>query len=161
MKHLVLRCWWLVLSCVSITACFSPQFQDGQIMCGPNGECPPGLDCFGNVCRASDPGPDAPIGFPLTITLGGNMMGTVTSSPPGIDCGTDCSESFSSGTMVTLTATPMTGSAFVGWSGACSGTGTCTITVSTAVNVTANFAVDNSLVVALAGNGVGIVSSNP
>jgi hypothetical protein len=159
MNHLVLRCWWLSL--VFVSACFSPQFQDGQIMCGPNNECPPGLECFGGVCRADDPGPDASTGFPLTITLGGNMMGTVTSAPTGINCGTDCTETFASGTMVTLTATPNSGSTFVGWSGACSGTGACTITVSTAVNVTANFAVDNSLVVTLAGNGSGIVSSNP
>src|SRR5262249_31175417 len=119
MKHLVLRCWWLVFLSVFVTACFSPQFQDGQIMCGPNDECPPGLECFGGVCRTENPGIDAANTFPLSITLGGNMMGTVTSSPPGIDCGADCSEQYTSGTMVTLTATPMTGSVFVGWSGAC------------------------------------------
>ncbi len=52
MKHLVLRCWWLVL--VFVTACFSPQFQDGQIKCGPNDECPPGLTCSVGICRASN-----------------------------------------------------------------------------------------------------------
>jgi uncharacterized repeat protein (TIGR02543 family) len=159
MKHLVLRSWWLVL--VFVSGCFSPQFQDGQIMCGPNKECPPGLECFGTVCRAEDPGIDASTTFPLTVTLGGNSMGTVTSNPAGINCGTDCIEQFMSGTMVTLTASPNTGSTFMGWSGACSGTGTCTITVSTAINVTANFALDNSLMVVLAGNGSGLVSSNP
>ncbi|HEX5062858.1 MAG TPA: InlB B-repeat-containing protein [Kofleriaceae bacterium] len=130
-------------------------------MCGPNGECPPGLDCYGGVCRADNPGIDASNTFPLTISLGGNSMGTVTSNPAGINCGTDCTESFTSGTMVTLTATPTTGSLFVGWSGACSGTGACTITISTAVTVTANFALDNSLVVTLGGNGSGLVTSNP
>jgi hypothetical protein len=41
MKLLVLRCWWLAL--VVIGGCFSPQFKDGEIQCGPNDECPPGL----------------------------------------------------------------------------------------------------------------------
>jgi uncharacterized repeat protein (TIGR02543 family) len=159
MKLLVQRCWWLALAVLA--ACFSPQFNDGEIQCGPSDECPPGLSCFAGLCRTGDPGVDAAVGFPLTITLGGNMMGTVTSAPAGIDCGSDCSETFPSGSMVTLTATAMSGSTFVGWSGACSGTGTCTITVATAVNVTASFGVDNSLVVALSGNGSGIVSSNP
>jgi hypothetical protein len=160
MKHSMLRwCWLIALSFV--TACFSPQFKDGEIACGTSEECPPGLACFGGLCRTGNPGIDAPTGFPLTITLGGNTQGTVTSSPAGIDCGTNCSASFSPGTSVTLTATPMTNSIFVGWTGACSGTGTCTITVSSAVNITANFAVDNTLMVALAGNGNGFVSSSP
>jgi hypothetical protein len=144
-----------------VAACFSPQFKDGEIACGTSDECPPGLACYGGLCRIGNPGVDAATGFPLTITLGGNSMGTVTSTPAGISCGADCTANFSSGTMVTLTATPQGGSIFVGWSGACSGTGTCTITVETAVNVTANFAVDNSLMVVLAGNGSGIVSSSP
>ena len=55
--------------------------------------------------------------------------GTVTSNPAGINCGTDCGEDYASGTSVTLTATPMTGATFSSWSGACSGTGTCTVTM--------------------------------
>jgi hypothetical protein len=41
---------------------------------------------------------------------------------------------------VTLTATPDAGFSFSGWSGACSGTGTCSLTMSTAQSVTATFA---------------------
>jgi hypothetical protein len=41
--------------------------------------------------------------------------------------------------MVTLVATPGAFSTFAGWSGACSGTGTCVVTMSQARNVTATF----------------------
>jgi len=53
--------------------------------------------------------------FALTVTKAGTGKGTVTAS--GITCGTDCSESLDEGTVVTLTATPVTGSIFTGWSG--------------------------------------------
>jgi hypothetical protein len=63
----------------------------------------------------------------------------VTSSPTGISCGATCSASFASGTAVTLTAAAASGSTFTGWSGACSGTGACTVTMSAAQSVTATF----------------------
>jgi hypothetical protein len=56
-------------------------------------------------------------------------QGTITSSPPGISCGTSCAGSFPVGTVVKLTAKPIGGSKFGGWSGPCSGTGTCSITI--------------------------------
>jgi hypothetical protein len=59
----------------------------------------------------------------LTVTTTGTGAGTVTSSPAGIDCGVDCSEAYTTGTVVTLTATPGGSSTFTGWSGACTGTG--------------------------------------
>src|SRR5256886_10918301 len=58
-----------------------------------------------------------------TVIPAGTGSGSVTSSPAGITCGTTCSASFPVGTMITLTATPATGSTFTGWSGGgCSGT---------------------------------------
>jgi Divergent InlB B-repeat domain/Cep192 domain 4 len=76
----------------------------------------------------------------LTVTKNGTGSGTVTSSAPGIACGTDCSESMPVGTPVTLTATAASGSVFMGWSGACSGTAaTCAWTMSAATAVTASF----------------------
>ena len=45
------------------------------------------------------------------------IRGTVTSSPPGINCGAHCSARSASGTVVTLTATPALLSVFTGWSG--------------------------------------------
>jgi subtilase family serine protease len=75
----------------------------------------------------------------LTVTTSGNGAGTVSSNPAGIDCGSICSHSYTAGTSVTLTATPASGSVFSGWSGACSGTGTCGVTMSQARSVTATF----------------------
>ena len=76
----------------------------------------------------------------LTVTTVGPGSGTVTSSDGGITCGATCSAAYNSGTVVTLTATPASGSTFAFWSGcnAVSGT-TCSVTMSTARAVTASF----------------------
>jgi len=76
---------------------------------------------------------------PLTVTPAGSGIGTVTSNPPGIACGADCSESYAPGTSVILTAAPLAGSAFSTWGGACTGTGTCAVSMSSTRNVTAIF----------------------
>jgi len=76
----------------------------------------------------------------LTVTKSGTGAGTVSSSPSGISCGSTCSASYTSGTSVTLTATPTGSSTFTGWSGACSGSSTtCTVSMSAAQSVTASF----------------------
>ena len=75
----------------------------------------------------------------LTISKSGSGSGTVTTSPAGINCGTDCSETYDIGTEVTLTAFPDSGSTFTGWSGACTGTGTCAVTMDADKTVTATF----------------------
>jgi hypothetical protein len=84
--------------------------------------------------------PGAETTYTLTVKKGGSGKGTVTSSPGGITCGRDCSENYAGGTSVTLTATPASGSAFTGWGGACTGTGTCMVTLSQSTSVTASFA---------------------
>ncbi|MEO7028089.1 MAG: Ig-like domain-containing protein [Acidobacteriaceae bacterium] len=77
--------------------------------------------------------------FALTVTKAGTETGTVKSAPAGISCPSTCSANFNSGTVVTLTATAGTGATFAGWSGACSGTGSCSVTMSQARAVTATF----------------------
>ncbi len=78
--------------------------------------------------------------FDLMVSKSGTGAGTVTSSPAGIDCGSDCSETLVDGTSVTLTAAPAAGSSFTAWSGSgCSGTSTCTVVMSEARAVTAQF----------------------
>lgn len=99
----------------------------------------------------------------LIVSKTGGGTGTVTSSPDGIDCDPDCSESYAPGTSVTLTAIPAADSVFAGWSGGgCSGAGTCTLTMDAAKAVTANFAIaQRTLTVAKAGGGTGTVTSLP
>ena len=102
--------------------------------------------------------------FTLTLTKSGTGTGTVASSPPGIACGASCSADFASGTAVSLTATPDPGSTFAGWSGACSGTGACSVTMDAAKSVSANFTASPglfTLTVAKSGAGTGTVTSTP
>src|SRR6185295_6872512 len=88
--------------------------------------------------------------------------GTVTSNPSGISCGATCQASFNSGTLVTLTATPGAGYSFTGWTGACSGTGSCSVTLNSAQSVGANFAQNLfNVSVSKAGSGTGTVTSSP
>ncbi|MFH0969445.1 MAG: InlB B-repeat-containing protein [Patescibacteria group bacterium] len=93
----------------------------------------------------------------LTVNKTGTGSGTVTSTPAGINCGSDCSASYNDGTSVTLTATPSEGSTFTGWLGACSGTGACTVKMIAARSVTATFKSYN-LTVTKTGTGSGTVT---
>jgi len=97
---------------------------------------------------------------PLTVTRSGTGTGLVTSVPAGINCGVDCDENYVGNTMVTLTAAASGLSVFTGWSGGgCSGTGTCTLTMSAAQSVTANFTLPQYTLAVTAANGR--VTSNP
>jgi len=77
--------------------------------------------------------------YTLLVNKSGTGSGTVTSSVPGLDCGPDCDELYLNGTMVWLTATPASGSAFGNWSGGCSGSGDCAVTMDSDTTVTAIF----------------------
>ena len=94
----------------------------------------------------------------LSVTVQG--AGDVTSTPAGINCGSDCSETYDVVTGVTLTATPQGSAVFAGWSGACTGTSTnCTLTMDGPKSVTATFtAVPQQLLVTFAGSGSGTVT---
>ena len=74
-----------------------------------------------------------------TLTVIKSGSGAVSSSPAGIDCGATCAAAFDGGTSVTLTPTPATGSTFSGWSGGCSGTGSCQVTMGSDQTVAAAF----------------------
>jgi hypothetical protein len=98
----------------------------------------------------------------VSVSKAGTGSGTVTSAPGGISCGSTCSKGYAYGTSVTLTPTPATGSSFAGWSGACTGTGTCTVTTNDTTAVTATFSlIPETLSVAKKGDGKGSVSSAP
>ena len=77
--------------------------------------------------------------YSLIVSTSDTEAGTVTSSDGIINCGSTCSANFSSGTSVTLTASANSGYSFSGWSGACSGTGTCIVAITAARSVGATF----------------------
>lgn len=102
--------------------------------------------------------------FLLTVTPSGEGNGMVTSDPAGIACGTSCSFEFAPATVVSLVAEPDPESTFVGWSGACSGSGACAVTMSSALLVGAEFARNTgpqTLSVLVTGDGEGAVVSSP
>ncbi|KAB2968830.1 MAG: endopeptidase [Thermoanaerobaculia bacterium] len=109
----------------------------GWVFTGWSGDCTGAGACQVTMSAARSVGATF---VPLrTLTVAVTGSGTVTSAPPGIACPTDCSESFVDGTAVGLTAAPDPGSFFVGWSGDCTGTGACNLTMSAARSVGASF----------------------
>lgn len=95
----------------------------------------------------------------LQVIRQGTGMGNVISSPAGIQCGAACSVSLPYNTLVTLSANASVGSRFTGWGGACSGTGACTVSLSSARHVTATFAVQTHAVT-VTKSGAGLVTSS-
>lgn len=85
----------------------------------------------------------------ISVESSGSGSGTVTGRPvcdgcpqpleQVIDCGSDCWAEFEKGAQVSLEAVPNEGSVFAGWSGACSGRGTCTVDIDGDKSVVANF----------------------
>jgi Pro-kumamolisin, activation domain/Divergent InlB B-repeat domain len=108
------------------------QFNGWSNACSGTGTCSVAMNSAQTVTATF-----VPSSFTLTVSLTGN--GTVTSSPPGINCGATCSANFAGGTQVTLTAAPTQSATFNGWSGACSGNGSCLVTMNSLENVTAIF----------------------
>jgi hypothetical protein len=99
-----------------------------------------------SFCAAVDDGGNALIypasaqRYTLSVTLAGSGRGSVSGS--GFFCQTPCihSQTYPGGSTVRLTATPSAGSVFSGWSGTCSGTGTCQLTMNSDQAVRATFA---------------------
>jgi hypothetical protein len=108
--------------------------------------------------------------FDVTLRKAGTGGGTVVSNPAGINCGSDCAESFAAGRLVTLTATAASGSVFTGWSGGgCTGTDACVTSGNVAVSISATFSLASAppppstyaLTTQKAGDGNGTVVSQP
>ena len=83
----------------------------------------------------------------LTITKTGLGAGTVLSTPQGINCGSDCNETYVNGVPIKVIAPASSDSYFSGWSGAgCSGTGPCTFTMNVDTLLTASFVLKGSII---------------
>jgi len=80
-----------------------------------------------------------PVLYTLTASLAGSGAGGISDGTGALACPPTCSHAYTANSPVTLTATPASGSTFAGWSGACSGTGTCQIKMSEEMAVTATF----------------------
>ena len=101
--------------------------------------------------------------YALDLARDGTGGGSVTSAPAGINCGATCRFVFNSLTVVKLTAKPVAGSAFAGWTGACSGSSlTCSVTMNEAASVGATFSLTHyALSVTRNGTSTGTVTSTP
>jgi phospholipase C len=100
--------------------------------------------------------------YTLTVTAPTAGTGTITSAPTGISCPGTCTADFSTGTSVALTAKPSTNYTFSGWTGACSGTASCSVTMTSSQTVGAKFSTTTyPLSVTAPASGTGTVTSSP
>jgi hypothetical protein len=144
---------------VTLTATPDP----GSSFTGWSGDCSGSSSCQVTMSQArSVTATFTPNAYGLTVTKLGSGSGQVSSSPAGISCGTGCQASFDAGSTVTLTATPDADSVFTGWSGDCTGTSSCQLSMSRAHSATANFATKTfTLTVTRQGSGFGQITSTP
>lgn len=140
---------------VSSTASAS---EGNRTFCGCNGSAGNGIPCGEAVlfCAPLEQGSGTPNTIysgndsftnPTTIVAGttgslaetkvGSGSGGVTSQDGGISCGATCTASYVNSSKLVLTATAVGGSVFTGWSGACSGIGSCAVTINGATKVNA------------------------
>jgi YVTN family beta-propeller protein len=107
---------------------------------------------FGAFTTAGPPPPPPPAQFVLSLSTVGS--GTISANP------LPASGTYTAGTVVTLTAAPATNFQFAGWSGACTGSSACVVTMDAAKSVTATFTL-KQFVLSLATVGSGTITANP
>jgi len=118
--------------------------------------------CGGGTGSSPNPQPSpTTTTYLLSVAPPASGAGTITSTPAGINCPGTCSASFAKGAQVTLTETTGTDYFFGGWSGACSGTSSCTVTMAAAESVTPTFTAGDGISVAITPTGTGTVTSSP
>ena len=147
---------------VTLTAAASngSKFADWAGACsGTTASCSLTMNTNQTVVATFDPGSAA--GSSLTTATVGSGSGAVTPTPAGTGCGANC-YTYASGTNVTLTPTVGVGSTFAGWSGACSGLGTCSVIMNASKSVTATVNLSTvNLTTSYTGSGNGAIAPSP
>src|SRR5579863_292359 len=131
-------------------SCSHAYVENSQVMLTANPALGWGFDSWSGACTGNNPACTVTMSnnesvsatfsqssYTLTVTLSG--QGSVTSSDGFINCPGTCSHSYLSFTQVTLNAAAAQGWNFVGWSGACTGTGPCALTILGNYGVSAYF----------------------
>jgi hypothetical protein len=122
------------------------QFSGWSGACSGTGACNVTMDAAKSVTATFTTTPPPPVQFTLTLSTVGD--GTITPQPgpvapavngASIALSAPVSGKYNAGTVVSLTPMPAAGSRFNGWSGACTGSGTCSVTMNAAKSVTATF----------------------
>lgn len=97
-----------------------------------------------------------PSNYDLNVNVTGTGEGRVTDTTGVIDCGEDCNEPFPRQTefskiaVISLQPVVEPGSVFTGWGGACSGKWECTVRMTEARTVTANFSISQAKTIEVA-----------
>ncbi len=140
---------------------------------GYTGACS-GVSCTVNMTPGATSSITATFAAPPTLALsaatGSQGGGVLSSAPSGLTCtlsnaaasGT-CTFAYALNTAVAITQTPSSGSVFMNWDGACTGSGTCQVPLSQSRSVQALYrlAVPGSITILANGTGNGSVSSSP
>ena len=138
-KHLARKSWvgvGVVSLMLALSACGGGGSQGGDGSSG--GESP---TSGGSTGGGTGTGGDGGSAQAATLQVAVSGSGAVSSNPEGVNCSTQCTQSFAVGAQVTLSATPAPGATFVGWSGACTGSSaTCTVDLDQSAVVSAVFA---------------------
>jgi uncharacterized protein (DUF2141 family) len=124
----------------SMVATLTAVADSGSTFSGWTGACTGSADCIIAITETRNvTATFTLVQYLLSVFIDGDGSGSVSSEPGGIDCPGDCDELFSFGVVVTLTAVADSGSTFSGWTGACSGSVVCVVTMDAAKSVTATF----------------------
>ena len=136
------RCMIAVTDGTHVTATAAPdsgaQLSGWSNACAGAGACDVTVVSDLALSATFSPVPPPPVRlYQLTISTKG--LGSVISTPAGIDCGATCSASFASARQIALAATAAAGWRFDSWDGACQGSGSCAVGLAADTAVSATF----------------------